>query len=82
MKTPEQIHEYLKYIKVQRESLVPESMKPNAPTETIIAAAVSQEIESTLLWVLGQETKQNEHPLPFEGPGVWGTARGRSGHAR
>jgi len=47
MKTPEQIHEYLKYIRAQTESLIPESMKPNAPTETIIAAAVSEEIEST-----------------------------------
>jgi len=78
MKTSEQIQEYLKSITAQREYLIPESMKPNAPAETLIAAAVSQEIESTLLWVLSQETKQNEHPLPFEGPGIWGTARGRS----
>jgi hypothetical protein len=73
MKTPEEIQEYLKYITAQRENLVPESMKPKASVETLIAAAVSQEIESTLRRVLGQQTEPSKH---FASAGVWGTARG------
>jgi hypothetical protein len=63
MKTPEQIQDYLKYIRRQREQLVPETRKPNPSAQTQIAAFVASEVESALEWVLDLQPADVEERL-------------------
>jgi hypothetical protein len=59
MKTLEQIEEYLRQIRIHRESWGPEMRKLNPSTEALIAVRVTEEVESALKWVLDQNA---EHP--------------------
>jgi hypothetical protein len=73
MKTPEQIQEYLTYIRKQKEVWKPESVKSNASTDALIAAKVAEELETALVWVLDQEKPEQ---VSVEPPvGFWGIGR-------